>query len=124
MIEPDFDIFTSKTKHFPRAWKTVKESKLAMSDSEQKQQGLVVELKGRSSRESGSRSFNRKPQSRQAKSRAEATKKRDHSNTRTNGQNTTENPLLNARHDTGTVLRPNRDLGTSKNRKSNSSTTS
>ncbi|CDT78712.1 putative structural maintenance of chromosomes protein fused with sulphatase-modifying factor [Vibrio coralliirubri] len=41
--EPDFDISLAQ-KRFQDAWKTVKEGKLAISDSEQKQQGLVMEL--------------------------------------------------------------------------------
>ncbi|MCY9861897.1 SUMF1/EgtB/PvdO family nonheme iron enzyme [Vibrio coralliirubri] len=41
--EPDFDISLAQ-KRFQDAWKTVKEGKLAISDSEQKQQGLVIEL--------------------------------------------------------------------------------
>ncbi|MEZ9417996.1 hypothetical protein AB4189_28125, partial [Vibrio sp. 10N.286.49.E1] len=41
--EPDFDISLAQNA-FQGAWKTVKENKLAMSDSEQKQQGLVMEL--------------------------------------------------------------------------------
>ncbi|MEZ9460763.1 formylglycine-generating enzyme family protein [Vibrio splendidus] len=41
--EPDFDISPAQNR-FQGAWKTVKENKLAMSDSEQKQQGLVMEL--------------------------------------------------------------------------------
>ncbi|WP_059017898.1 SUMF1/EgtB/PvdO family nonheme iron enzyme [Vibrio coralliirubri] len=41
--EPDFDISLAQNR-FQDAWKTVKEGKLAISDSEQKQQGLVVEL--------------------------------------------------------------------------------
>ncbi|MGR5001580.1 SUMF1/EgtB/PvdO family nonheme iron enzyme [Vibrio celticus] len=41
--EPDFDISPAQ-KRFQDAWKTVKEGKLAISDSEQKQQGLVMEL--------------------------------------------------------------------------------
>ncbi|MEQ6347185.1 SUMF1/EgtB/PvdO family nonheme iron enzyme [Vibrio cyclitrophicus] len=41
--EPDFDISPAQNS-FQNAWKTVKESKLAISDSEQKQQGLVMEL--------------------------------------------------------------------------------
>ncbi|TCV15048.1 formylglycine-generating enzyme family protein [Vibrio crassostreae] len=41
--EPDFDISPAQSL-FQDAWKTVKEGKLAISDSEQKQQGLVMEL--------------------------------------------------------------------------------
>ncbi|MFA0346733.1 SUMF1/EgtB/PvdO family nonheme iron enzyme [Vibrio sp. 10N.222.55.C6] len=41
--DPDFDISLAQ-KRFQDAWKTVKEGKLAISDSEQKQQGLVMEL--------------------------------------------------------------------------------
>ncbi|MEZ8509287.1 SUMF1/EgtB/PvdO family nonheme iron enzyme [Vibrio splendidus] len=41
--EPDFDISPAQNR-FQDAWKTVKEGKLAISDSEQKQQGLVIEL--------------------------------------------------------------------------------
>ena len=41
--EPDFDISPAQNR-FQDAWKTVKEGKLAISDSEQKQQGLVMEL--------------------------------------------------------------------------------
>ncbi|CDT30519.1 putative structural maintenance of chromosomes protein fused with sulphatase-modifying factor [Vibrio coralliirubri] len=41
--EPDFDISLAQ-KRFQDAWKTVKEGKLAISDSEQKQQGLMIEL--------------------------------------------------------------------------------
>ncbi|MEZ9266363.1 SUMF1/EgtB/PvdO family nonheme iron enzyme, partial [Vibrio splendidus] len=41
--EPDFDISPAQNR-FQGAWKAVKENKLAMSDSEQKQQGLVMEL--------------------------------------------------------------------------------
>ncbi|PMG36696.1 hypothetical protein BCU97_12950 [Vibrio splendidus] len=41
--EPDFDISLAQNA-FQGAWKTVKENKLAMSDSEQKQQGLEMEL--------------------------------------------------------------------------------
>ncbi|MCK8084360.1 SUMF1/EgtB/PvdO family nonheme iron enzyme [Vibrio sp. 1CM8B] len=41
--EPDFDISLAQNR-FQDAWKTVKEGKLAISDSEQKQQGLVMEL--------------------------------------------------------------------------------
>ncbi|MFA0155561.1 SUMF1/EgtB/PvdO family nonheme iron enzyme [Vibrio sp. 10N.261.46.A3] len=41
--EPDFDISQAQNR-FQDAWKTVKEGKLAISDSEQKQQGLVMEL--------------------------------------------------------------------------------
>lgn len=41
--EPDFDISTAQN-HFQDAWKTVKEGKLAISDSKQKQQGLAMEL--------------------------------------------------------------------------------
>ncbi|MDH5937293.1 SUMF1/EgtB/PvdO family nonheme iron enzyme [Vibrio splendidus] len=41
--EPDFDISPAQNR-FQDAWKTVKEGKLAISDSEQKQQGLMVEL--------------------------------------------------------------------------------
>ena len=37
--EPDFDISPAQNR-FQDAWKTVKEGKLAISDSEQKQQGL------------------------------------------------------------------------------------
>ena len=39
--EPDFDISPAQSL-FQDAWKTVKEGKLAISDSEQKQQGLVM----------------------------------------------------------------------------------
>ncbi|MEG3219488.1 SUMF1/EgtB/PvdO family nonheme iron enzyme [Vibrio gigantis] len=41
--EPDFDILPAQNR-FQDAWQAVKESKLAISDSEQKQQGLVIEL--------------------------------------------------------------------------------
>ncbi|MEZ8313639.1 SUMF1/EgtB/PvdO family nonheme iron enzyme [Vibrio splendidus] len=41
--EPDFDISPAQNR-FQDAWKTVKEGKLAISDSELKQQGLVMEL--------------------------------------------------------------------------------
>ncbi|MDH5911286.1 SUMF1/EgtB/PvdO family nonheme iron enzyme [Vibrio splendidus] len=41
--EPDFNISPAQNR-FQGAWKAVKENKLAMSDSEQKQQGLVMEL--------------------------------------------------------------------------------
>ncbi|MEZ9071140.1 SUMF1/EgtB/PvdO family nonheme iron enzyme [Vibrio splendidus] len=41
--EPDFDISPAQNR-FQDAWKTVKEGKLAISDSEQKLQGLVMEL--------------------------------------------------------------------------------
>ncbi|MCC4786410.1 SUMF1/EgtB/PvdO family nonheme iron enzyme [Vibrio splendidus] len=41
--EPDFDISPAQNR-FQDAWKTVKEGKLAISDSEQKQQGLMMEL--------------------------------------------------------------------------------
>ncbi|WP_061015983.1 formylglycine-generating enzyme family protein [Vibrio splendidus] len=41
--EPDFDISPAQIQ-FQDAWKTVKESKLTISGSEQKQQGLVMEL--------------------------------------------------------------------------------
>ncbi|CAK3049522.1 Formylglycine-generating enzyme required for sulfatase activity [Vibrio crassostreae] len=41
--EPDFDISPAQSL-FQDAWKTVKEGKLAISDSEQKQQGLMMEL--------------------------------------------------------------------------------
>ncbi|CAK1699371.1 formylglycine-generating enzyme family protein [Vibrio crassostreae] len=41
--EPDFDISPAQSL-FQDAWKTVKKGKLAISDSEQKQQGLVMEL--------------------------------------------------------------------------------
>ncbi|NOH92695.1 SUMF1/EgtB/PvdO family nonheme iron enzyme [Vibrio sp. AIC-3] len=41
--DPDFDISPAQSL-FQDAWKTVKEGKLAISDSEQKQQGLVMEL--------------------------------------------------------------------------------
>ena len=41
--EPDFDISPAQNR-FQDAWKTVKEGKLAISDSQQKQQGLVIEL--------------------------------------------------------------------------------
>ncbi|MGF1801454.1 SUMF1/EgtB/PvdO family nonheme iron enzyme [Vibrio gigantis] len=41
--EPDFDISPAQNR-FQDAWQTVKEGKLAISDSEQKQQGLVIEL--------------------------------------------------------------------------------
>ncbi|MEZ9661826.1 MULTISPECIES: SUMF1/EgtB/PvdO family nonheme iron enzyme [unclassified Vibrio] len=41
--DPDFDISLAQ-KRFQDAWKTVKEGKLAISDSEQKQQGLMMEL--------------------------------------------------------------------------------
>ncbi|MCQ8867247.1 SUMF1/EgtB/PvdO family nonheme iron enzyme [Vibrio splendidus] len=41
--EPDFDISPAQNR-FQGAWKTVKEGKLAISDSEQKQQGLMMEL--------------------------------------------------------------------------------
>ncbi|NVN80097.1 MULTISPECIES: formylglycine-generating enzyme family protein [unclassified Vibrio] len=41
--EPDFDISPAQN-HFQDAWKVVKEGKLAISDSEQKQQGLMMEL--------------------------------------------------------------------------------
>ncbi|KPL97894.1 SUMF1/EgtB/PvdO family nonheme iron enzyme [Vibrio splendidus] len=41
--EPDFDISPAQNR-FQDAWKTVKEVKLAISDSEQKQQGLMMEL--------------------------------------------------------------------------------
>ena len=41
--EPDFDISTAQN-HFQDEWKTVKEGKLAISDSKQKQQSLAMEL--------------------------------------------------------------------------------
>ncbi|MCC5517550.1 SUMF1/EgtB/PvdO family nonheme iron enzyme [Vibrio splendidus] len=41
--EPDFDISPAQNR-FQDAWKTVKEGKLVASDSELKQQGLVMEL--------------------------------------------------------------------------------
>ncbi|CDU07183.1 putative structural maintenance of chromosomes protein fused with sulphatase-modifying factor [Vibrio coralliirubri] len=41
--KPDFDISPAQNR-FQDAWKTVKEGKLAISDSEQKQQGLMMEL--------------------------------------------------------------------------------
>ncbi|TCN88509.1 formylglycine-generating enzyme required for sulfatase activity [Vibrio crassostreae] len=41
--EPDFDISPAQNR-FQDAWKVVKEGKLAISDSEQKQQGLMMEL--------------------------------------------------------------------------------
>ncbi len=41
--EPDFDISPAQNR-FQDAWKTVKEGKLAISDSEQKQQGFMMEL--------------------------------------------------------------------------------
>ena len=41
--EPNFDISPAQSL-FQDAWKTVKEGKLAISDSEQKQQGLMMEL--------------------------------------------------------------------------------
>ncbi|RLQ18684.1 SUMF1/EgtB/PvdO family nonheme iron enzyme [Vibrio sp. SBT000027] len=41
--DPDFDISPAQNR-FQDAWKTVKEGKLAISDSELKQQGLVMEL--------------------------------------------------------------------------------
>jgi len=41
--EPDFDI-SSAQNQFQDAWKLVKEGKLAVSDSEQKQQALMMEL--------------------------------------------------------------------------------
>ena len=41
--EPDFDISPAQNR-FQDAWKTVKEGKLAISDSELKQQGLMMEL--------------------------------------------------------------------------------
>lgn len=41
--EPDFDISPAQN-HFQDAWKVVKEGKLAISDSEHKQQGLMMEL--------------------------------------------------------------------------------
>ncbi|WP_052879341.1 SUMF1/EgtB/PvdO family nonheme iron enzyme [Vibrio coralliirubri] len=41
--EPDFNISPAQNR-FQDAWKTVKDGKLAISDSEQKQQGLVMEL--------------------------------------------------------------------------------
>ncbi|MEZ8243171.1 SUMF1/EgtB/PvdO family nonheme iron enzyme [Vibrio splendidus] len=41
--EPDFDISPAQNR-FQGAWKTVKEGKLAISDSEQKQPGLMMEL--------------------------------------------------------------------------------
>ncbi len=41
--EPDFDISPAQNR-FQDAWKAVKESKLAISDAEQKQQGLAMEL--------------------------------------------------------------------------------
>lgn len=41
--EPDFDISPAQ-KRFQDTWKIVKEGKLAISDSEQKQQGLMMEL--------------------------------------------------------------------------------
>ncbi|OEF87112.1 formylglycine-generating enzyme family protein [Vibrio splendidus] len=41
--EPDFDISPAQNR-FQDAWKTVKEGKLSISDSEQKQQDLVMEL--------------------------------------------------------------------------------
>ena len=41
--EPDFDISPAQNR-FQDAWKSVKEGKLAVSDSEQKQQALMMEL--------------------------------------------------------------------------------
>ncbi|PTO70658.1 formylglycine-generating enzyme family protein [Vibrio splendidus] len=41
--EPDFDISPAQNR-FQDTWKIVKEGKLAISDSEQKQQGLMMEL--------------------------------------------------------------------------------